>query len=372
MTALALLSLLFVAYTYFGYALLLRLLPERPGVFKDHEAPDNLPTVSVIIAACNEEANIAAKLDDVAALQYPDGLVEVLVGSDGSTDRTDDLVRAHSIGARLFHFDRIGKTAVLSRLVSESTGEILVFMDARQKVTKDSLLRFASGLSDPRTAAVGGELALVDEQGCETSAGVGVYWKYEKWLRHREGRLGMLTGLSGALYAMRRELFVPPADDVILDDVYIPLAAARKGYSLVVDDSVRLFDRVADEDREFRRKVRTLIGNYQLFAAIAVHPRPFPGRLLFSVISHKFFRAVTPFALAGLLVGSAGMPHGVVRDVLLAGQGLVYGLGVFCLLSGGRIRNRIATICSTFCVLNAAAAVAFVRYATGRYRTAWK
>lgn len=372
MTILAWASLLFVAYTYFGYALLLRLLPARRVPTLEAVSEEELPSITVIIAACNEETNIGAKLDDVASLHYPGGLVEVLVGSDGSTDDTDRIVRSHPSGARLYHYDRIGKTAVLNRLVAQATGEILVFMDARQRVTKDALVRFARQFANPRIAAVGGELALVDEHGCETSAGVGVYWKYEKWLRKRESRLGLLTGLSGALYAMRRDLFRPPADDMILDDVMIPLAAARNGYSLVVDDSIKMYDRVADEDREFRRKVRTLIGNYQLFADIVAHPRPFPARLLFSVLSHKVFRAVTPLALAGLAIGSLGMAHGVARVGFLTGQGIVYGIGIVSLVSGGRIRNRLASVCSTFCVLNAAAAVAFFRYATGRYRTAWK
>jgi len=372
MTILAWACLLFVAYTYFGYAFLLRLLPARRANAAAAGGPAAVPSISVIIAACNEEANIGAKLNDVASLEYPAGLVEVLVGSDGSTDATDDIVRTHSIGARLFHFDRIGKTAVLNRLVAEASGDILVFMDARQTVTKDALVRFAQRLSDPHIAAVGGELALVDENGVETSAGVGVYWKYEKWLRKRESDLGMLSGLSGALYAMRRKLYCPPPDDAILDDVMIPLAAARRGYALVVDDGIRMFDRVAGEDREFRRKVRTLIGNFQMFAAIAARPRPFPARLLFSVLSHKVFRAVTPVALVGLLAGSLWMPRGPARVAFLTGQGLVYTLGIASLLAGGRIRNRAASVCSTFCVLNAAAAVALVRYVTGRYRTAWK
>lgn len=373
MTMLAWFSLAFVAYTYFGYAILLRVLPGTRALPVPTAIPDaELPRISVIIAACNEAANIAAKLDDIAAQDFPPERVEVLVGSDGSTDGTDDIVRSQPTGARLIRFDRLGKTAVLSRVVAEATGDILVFMDARQKVTRDAFRRFAERLQDSGIAAVGGELALTDEAGNETSAGVGVYWKFEKWLRRRESELGLLTGLSGALYALRRDLFEAPGDDIILDDVMIPLSAARRGYHLVVDDRIRMYDRVAEEDREFRRKVRTLIGNFQLFARLLAHPRPFPARLLFSLISHKVCRAITPIALIGLAVGSACMEPGTARTVLIAGQVIVYGLGALALASGGRIRGKLPSVCSTFCILNAAALVALLKFSSGRYRTAWK
>lgn len=374
MTALAWASLAFVAYTYFGYALLLRLWPVRqrkepPRTRADRE---DLPTVSILLAACNEAANIGRKLDNLAALDYPAACVEILVGSDASTDETEEIARQHPCGARVFRFERLGKTGVLNRLVPEARGELLVFVDARQMVAADALCRFAAHFADLRVGAVGGELALTDETGAETSAGVGVYWRYEKWLRRRESDLGLLTGLSGALYAMRRALYEPPEDDMILDDVMIPLAPARRGYRLLVDERIRVYDRVADEDREFHRKVRTLLGNFQMFGRLLRRPRPFPARLVFSMVSHKVCRAVTPLALLGLLIGSAGMPSGPARVALLAGQGAVYGIGAAGLIARGRLQGRLVSVCTTFCVLNAAAFVALLRYATGRYRAAWK
>jgi cellulose synthase/poly-beta-1,6-N-acetylglucosamine synthase-like glycosyltransferase len=375
MTWLAWASLAFVAYTYVGYAALLALCPSRRKDRCDvapSEATGELPSISILLAACNEEAHIAAKLDNLRAMEYPPERVEILVGSDGSTDGTDAAVRESPAGARLFRYERLGKTGVLNRLAAEATGDVLVFLDARQRVATDALRRFAAHFGDPSVGAVGGELALTDGAGRETSAGVGVYWRYEKWLRRRESRLNLLTGLSGALYALRREAFRPPEDDTILDDVMIPLAAARRGYRLCVDDAIKVYDQVADEDREFRRKVRTLLGNFQTFGRLLRHPRPFPPALAFSIFSHKVCRAVTPVALLGLLIGSWGMPPGPARTGLLAGQAVVYGVGILGLASGGAVRGRLVSLCSTFCVLNAAAAVAMARYATGRYRTAWK
>lgn len=372
MTWMAWLSLGFIAYTYVGYAGLLAVWRGGRRRATPSIPPDAFPSVSILLAACNEEAHIGAKLDNLAALDYPAARVEILVGSDGSTDATDAIVRAHPSDARLFRYERLGKTGVLNRLAKEATNDILVFVDARQRVAEDALVRFAAHFVDPDLGAVGGELALTDERGRETSAGVGVYWRYEKWLRRRESDLRLLTGLSGALYAMRRSLFVPPSDDAILDDVMIPLAAARRGRRLAVDDTIKVYDRVADEDREFRRKVRTLLGNFQMFGWLLRRPRPFPARLVFSMVSHKVCRALTPLALIGLLAGSLGMPAGPARTALLLGQGIVYGAGMLGLMARGKPRGRLVSVCSTFCVLNAAAAVALFRYATGRYRAAWK
>ncbi|HEY3266704.1 MAG TPA: glycosyltransferase family 2 protein [Armatimonadota bacterium] len=370
MTALAWFCAAFIAYTYMGYALLLKAWPRRAA--RDEPAEGKRPSVSVIIAACNEAANIGRKLDNLAETEYPRDLLEILVGSDGSTDATDDIVGAHPVGARLARFERIGKTGVLNRLVSLASGDILVFMDARQRTDADMLNRFVAHFSDPGIACVGAELALVDERGLETSAGVGVYWKFEKWLRRRESDLGLLTGLSGALYAMRRDLFQAPPDEAILDDVMIPLAPARRGYRLIIDDAIHMYDRVADEDREFRRKVRTMLGNFQMFGWFLRAPRPFPLRLAFSLVSHKACRAFAPLAMIGLLAGSLGMPPGPAKWAFLFGQAIVYGVGAAALLSRGRLPGRLASVCSTFCVLNAAALVALLKYLSGNYRTAWK
>src|SRR5690606_24635783 len=154
---------------------------------------------------------------------------------------TEQIAGSHPCGAKVIRYERLGKTGVLNRLVPEATGGLLVFMDARQRVDTDALRRFAAHFADPAGGAVGRQLALTDENGDETAAGVGVYWRYEKWLRRRESDLGLLTGLSGALYAMRRDLFQPPDDDIILDDVMIPLAAARRGHRLLVDDRIRMY-----------------------------------------------------------------------------------------------------------------------------------
>jgi len=372
MTWLAWGSLAFVLYTYFGYALLLRLLPRRAAPVRPvGEGP--LPRISVLLAVRNEAGSLGAKLENILQMGYPADRLEVLVGSDGSTDDTEAVARRFEArGVRFHAFEAAGKTATLNRLVQRATGDILVFMDARQRVDLDALEHFAAWFEDPGVGVVGGELVITDEHGSETSKGVGVYWRYEKWLRRRESDLGLLTGVSGALYAMRRDLYALPPDDTILDDVMIPLGAARRGARGGVDGGIRMYDRVADEEREFRRKVRTLLGNWQMFGFIVRSPRPFPARLVFSIVSHTLMRLLTPFALAGLLAGSAGMPSGLGRFCLLWGQGLVYAAGLAGLLTRGRGRNPLLSVCSTFCLLNAAAGVAFWQFATGRTRANWK
>lgn len=139
-----------------------------------------------------------------------------------------------------------------------------------------------------------------------------------------------------------------------------------------MDEGIRMYDRVTDEEREFRRKVRTLLGNWQMFGIIARSPKPFPIRLVFSIVSHKLLRLLTPFALLGLLVGSVWMPSGPPRTGLLAGQAAVYGLALVGWLTRGRVRNPLLSVCTTFCLLNAAAFVAFTQFVTGRTRANWK
>lgn len=372
MTWLAWGSLALILYTYFGYALLLRVIPRRAAPVRPvGEGP--LPRVSVLLAVRNEAGNLGPKLENTLQMGYPPERMEILVGSDGSTDDTEAVARRFADrGVRFYGFEAAGKTATLNRLVQRASGDVLVFMDARQRVDPDALEHFAAWFEEPAVGVVGGELVITDEQGNETSKGVGVYWRYEKWLRRRESDLGLLTGVSGALYAMRRELYVAPPDDTILDDVMIPLGAARRGARVVVDGGIRMYDLVADEEREFRRKVRTLLGNWQMFGFVARSPRPFPARLLFSIVSHKLLRLLTPFALTGLLIGSLGMAPGLARSGLLWGQGLVYGAGLAALLARGRLRNPLFSVCSTFCLLNAAAGVAFWQFAAGRTRANWK
>ena len=358
------LCLALITYAYVGYAVLLRLLPR-----KDPLPPDASfqPHVSVIIAAHNEEANLPAKLASLRALHYPASLLEVVIASDGSTDRTDVILRENAWVKAVFLPMAGGKATALNHAVKAATGEILVFMDARQSVHPEAVRRLAATFADPNVGAVSGELHLESADGQPSPDALGIYWKIEKLVRKLESATGSVVGVTGAIFAMRRDLFVPLPPGTLLDDVLTPMQVARRGKRVLFLDSAIARDRVFSEPgKEFGRKVRTLTGNYQLLqlAPWLLSPQ---NPLLFRLISHKLLRLVVPLLLVAMLVASAVSGGLLYRSAFIL-QLLVYVLALFGALLPGSRRWRAVSITYTFTMLNVAAAVAFYNFVAGRAR----
>lgn len=330
-----------VAYVYVGYPLLLAAwsrLARRPVAKGAWE-----PAVSLVIAARNERDTIAAKLDDCRRLDYPGDKLQLVVSLDGPTDGTEHVVREWSDSAdcpvTVVHSARhAGKAAALNRAVQAATGEVLVFCDARQRVDARAVRELVANLHDPSVGAVTGELVLLDaaETGTdpgEASDGVGLYWRYEKGLRAMESRIHSTVGATGALYALRRELFRPIPEKTILDDVVVPMRAVLAGSRTVFEPAARAYDRVCPPELEFVRKVRTLAGNFQLVRLMPelLHPRRNPVFLQF--VSHKIGRLLVPHLLVVLLVSNLLLLDGFYLFFLIC-QGTWYVLaGAGALLS---------------------------------------
>lgn len=329
-----------VAYVYVGYPLLLAAwsrLACRPVAKGAWE-----PAVSLVIAARNERDRIAAKLDDCRRLDYPGEKLQLVVSLDGPTDGTEDVVREWSDSAgcpvTVVHSRRHrGKAAALNRAVRAATGEVLVFCDARQRIDARAVRELVANLHDRSVGAVTGELVLLDgaETGPESEAsdGVGLYWRYEKGLRAMESRIHSTVGATGALYALRRELFHPIPEKTILDDVVVPMRAVLAGSRTVFEPAARAYDRVCPPELEFVRKVRTLVGNFQLVRLMPelLHPRRNPVFLQF--VSHKVGRLLVPHLLVVLLVSNLLLLHGFYLFFLIC-QGTWYVLaGAGALLS---------------------------------------
>ena len=249
-----------LGYTYLGYPALIWLwatLQPPPPRRRGTE-----PTVTLVIVAHNEAARIAGRLENLLSLDYPGDRVEIVLGSDGSTDGTADRGRAFDhAGVTVVGFEtRRGKPAVLNDLVPKARGEIVIMADARQRFERGALRALTAAFEDPRVGAVSGELILTDIANATTvGKGVGFYWRYEKFIRANESRVDSTVGATGAIYAIRRELFAPIADDTMLDDVLIPLNVARRGYRVLFEPRARAYDRVSSTAREeFTRKVRTI------------------------------------------------------------------------------------------------------------------
>ena len=290
------------------------------------EAKPLRKTVSVIIAVRNGERFIREKLESVLALEYPRELLEILVVSDGSTDATDAIVREFAVeGVWLLRIAPSGKPAALNAAIPACRGEILLLTDVRQALAPDSLQYLVNCFADPAVGAASGRL-LIRNGKSRSEADVGLYWRYESWIRDRLSRIDSIFGAVGPFYALRRELAVHIPEHILLDDVYLPLAAYFRGYRLVVESRAKAYDYPTTRQAEFRRKVRTLGGNYQILAAFPALLGP-GNRMWFHFMSYKVGRLMTPYSLLVAAVSSPFLPDPWVWFAVAA-QALFYGLAL--------------------------------------------
>ncbi len=340
------LSLAVVVYVYVGYPLVAALwsrLARRPVARGSWE-----PTVSLVIAARNEHDTIAPKIDNCRHLDYPPEKLEIVVSLDGPTDGTDRVAR-ECAGGRVCVVGSTrhqGKAAALNRAVEASHGEVLVFCDARQQVEPAALRELLADLADPAVGAVTGELVLLDDEGRQAADGVGLYWRYEKALRAMESRIHSTVGATGALYAIRRELFRPVPESAILDDVIVPMGAVLAGRRTVYEPRARVLDRVCPPEDEFRRKVRTLAGNFQLLALEPDLLVPWRNPIFVQFVSHKLGRLLAPHFLLLLLLSNLFLREGFFLLFLIAQCSwyLLAGAGALVRSSGGAPRRLGARV----------------------------
>jgi cellulose synthase/poly-beta-1,6-N-acetylglucosamine synthase-like glycosyltransferase len=352
----------FIAYAYAGYPFLLWIISRyrtRPVLRKKIT-----PTVSIIIAACNEQETLPAKLENLSQLNYPRDRVQIIVVSDGSTDGTAGILSAESEIVEPVILEKpCGKAVALNEAVRRAKGEIVVFMDARQLVDEDALSELVANFWDPEVGGVSGELILYRDLG--SSNGLGTYWNVEKLVRKLESASGSVVGTTGALYAIRRVLFnqIPPG--TILDDVLIPMNIVRQGKRVVFQSSAIVCDRVfTDRGKEFARKVRTMMGNYQLLwlAAWLITPM---NPVLLRYVSHKLLRLLCPVLLVAVLIAS-GLSSGPFFRVVFSAQVFLYGLAAFGAVFPLARRSKVVAIPNAFVMLNAAAALALYNFVTGK------
>jgi cellulose synthase/poly-beta-1,6-N-acetylglucosamine synthase-like glycosyltransferase len=355
-------SLSLIGYTYAGYPLLIYALSRiRP---RESRRAAIEPTVSVVLAAHDEEENLERKLENLCSLDYPREKLETLVVSDGSSDRTVEIARGFADrGVKVIELPAGGKPRALNAGVERARGEIVLFTDARQRIEENALRLTTAFFADPGVGGVVGELQL------ESKQGPGVYWAYEKLIRVAEGRFDSVVGGSGCYTAIRRHLYQPLPEDTLLDDVVTPMRIVLQGYRVLYRPEIRVFDREASVKGEFARKARTLAGNFQLLRQMPELLDPRRNRLFLQFLSHKVLRLAGPLALAALfgsnlwLVATAAPPW-PFYVATLAGQLAGYGLALRGALEGEKA-GRLARVSHTFVTLNAAAVEGLRRYLKG-------
>jgi poly-beta-1,6-N-acetyl-D-glucosamine synthase len=363
-----------VGYTFLGYPLILALAarvvhrPRRLGPVQE--------SVSIVMAVHNEGKTLSRRLDELTSMLRTVGLPgEIIIVSDGSTDDSVEVAKEFADrGVRVIALaQNRGKAAALSDAIAEARHSIVVFADARQRWADDAMVRVLENFADPRVGAVSGDLVLEADPG--VMAGVGLYWRYEKWLRRAESRIASQVGVTGAISAARRELLPPeiPAGTV-LDDVYWPLFIAMRGFRVVHDERAVAYDRLPDRPRdEIRRKVRTLAGNFQLLTLLPASLLPWRNPVWLQWVSHKLLRLVVPWALLVMFASSAGLASesDLLYSCLFAAQVLGYGLALLALIPAiGRVRLLGAG--ASFLVLNLAAWLAFWVWVSGQTRQSWR
>jgi biofilm PGA synthesis N-glycosyltransferase PgaC len=378
-----------VGYSYLGYLawLWLRCLWSPRPVRRGSVHASSAPAVTAVIVVRNEEAVIARKLDNVLTLDYPPAKLDVVVVSDGSSDRTPAILADYARDSRFQTQERAdertgaqtrvrtlikpvsqGKAAGLNDAIKLAAGEVLLFTDARQQIEPGALRLLIENFADPEVGAASGELMLGDPARGESGRGMGLYWRIEKKVRELESASGSVTGATGALYCARRSLLdaSPLPEGAILDDVLLPMQIVRQGSRVIFDPRAHAWDSPdLGEGREFSRKVRTLSGNYQLLQ-LAPWLLSSENAIRFEFVSHKLSRLAVPFALLALLIASAFLPQPFYRAALGA-QLAFYALSLVA-LAGVKIGplSRLADPARTLVVLNSAALVAFVNFVTGR------
>lgn len=348
------------AYTYAGYPLAISALSKlRPrGIKKDHTEP----SISVVMAACNESRHIRKKIENLLLVDYPKEKRQIIIVSDASTDDTDEIAQSFVEQGVVFKRleKRSGKPSALNLGVSIATGEIIVFCDARQRIDENAFRELVSCFADPAVGAVSGELFI------DSDRGPGLYWKYEKMIRAAESLFDSVPGATGALYAIRRALYEPLPADILLDDVFTPMQIILKGYRVVFESKAKVFDTEAEHDSEFRRKARTLAGNFQLLHYLPEILNPRKNRIFWQFTSHKLMRLACPWALGGLLLSNLSLvgrlsPLSILYVPTLAAQFVGYGLAF-----NGALRKEkcgsLSRAAYTFVLLNAAAVEGLRRY----------
>lgn len=360
-------------YSYFIYPLVLMALPARPA-HRDARTTADLPRLSLIVTVHNEAARIEEKLKNSLALDYPRALLDIIIASDCSTDTTEDIVRSHADqGVRLVRADEHrGKEYAQWLAISAAEGDILVFSDAATQIPNDALRLIADKFADPDIGAISSEDRFITDDG--EVAGEGAYVKYEMWLRGLESRHAGLVGLSGSFFAARKEI-CQNWDTQSPSDFNTALNCNRQGFrSISCPDILGYYKDIKDPQREYQRKVRTIIRGLTSISrqSEVLNPAKF-GLFSLQVWSHKIMRWAVPWFLALLLLSNLALAtsHWFYFLSLVAQLG-AYGV-VFAAWRNPSLlqKSSLIKLAYFFFQVNFAIAHATLAFFSGRRMTVW-
>jgi cellulose synthase/poly-beta-1,6-N-acetylglucosamine synthase-like glycosyltransferase len=364
-----------LGYTYAGYPLLLLIMSRlRP---RDVRHGDFEPAVSVIITAYNEERDLAAKLENTLALDYPLELLEITVASDCSADRTDEIARAFAErGVRLVRqSQRLGKTAAQNLAVAEARGEIILFSDATSLYEPNVLRVMMPSFADPTVGCVAGRLIYVDPADSKVGRGARSYWGYETFLKEHESRIFSLIGASGCLYAVRRSAYVPLYAEACSDFIIATKMVEQNLRAVYEPAAVCTEETNRQSNEELKMRVRVIA---QTFTDLWRHrPMMNPFRSGFyavQLLSHKVMRYAVPFFLIAILATSGVLArHSMLYSIVFVAQLGCYlsALGAWMLEHAG-VHSRMLALPQYFVLSNLAALIAFCQFLRGERYAHWE
>jgi biofilm PGA synthesis N-glycosyltransferase PgaC len=361
-----------IVYSYLGYPLLIGLWARlRPNPIQQGEI---YPTVSMIIAAYDEEKVIASKIENTLILSYPKDRLETIIVTDGSTDRTAEIAQTfEKIGVRVLHKpERQGKTAALNRAVPYASGEILFFSDANTFYAPDVIPKMVRNFHDASVGGVSGRKVILQESDRSSAQGETAFWWYEASLKHSESQVSSIATADGEVFAMRRALFDTIPVQIVHDDMYLTLKMIAQGYRVVYEheaSSAECPSKTSGD--EFHLKVRYASGGYQILSIFKKMFVPPLTLFAFVFISHKLFRWLAPFFLVGILLSSALIPLAFYY-VIFWMQIFFYVVGVLGCVFQKTCRSKIFYFPHYFCMGNTAALYGFFRYFVFGQSTLWR
>ncbi len=366
-------SMLLLVYTYLLYPVILLLIA---GWRRQAElSVKELPAVSFVVSAYNEEKVIEEKIANLRAMQYDRSKLEIIIASDGSSDRTEEIIRAHTgTGIKLISYsDRAGKVNVLNRVIPQATGEIIVLSDANTMYEPDALINLVKGFSDDKVGCVCGRLVLLTPDSVKGAELESVYWRYESYLKLMEGRMGSLLGANGGIYAFRKSLFTPVPSNTIVEDFIVPMRILQRGYKVIFETNAVASEctslSMADEQV---RRVRISAGSYQALFMTLPMLNIFRGFSSFAYWSHKVLRWAAPFLMVTLALSNTLLISESPYRLIFLSQCAFYMVsfaGYVSVKNGSKVKLPAAVyyfVSMNYCLL-----AGFFRYLRGTQKVTW-
>lgn len=367
MTLVLILCLAVIAFALAGYPLLMACLAHVRPMPVARASGLHQEGVSVVLCVTNAATRIEARITNLLACEHP-GEIEILVNCDGSDDGTVEKLRSLS-DPRVTVLEcpeRRGKAAGLNATIPICRFPLVVLCDARQEFAPDAITRLLAPFGDPDVAAASG-LLDISSSSAGGGQGVDLYWRIERKLRERESRFDSVIGCTGAICAIRRDLYEPLPDDTILDDVVIPMRLVARGYRVIYVPEARAFDpQRLDPDLEKKRKLRTLVGNYQMIERYPAWLVPWGNRLWWHLISHKYLRLAAPWLLVIVAVLSLLAPSGALITAIRWAQAACYSLAAAGLIFRGS-KSKLLAIPAGFVLLQWSAMRALTAFLAHRH-----